>query len=243
MALLGIQGVGRIVLVEELAHRLSKNRDGVRIFYLVEPNEPDSVRGMLTKEKEYPGDVVGAVQTWWMLSDRAVDPTAVEAADLFDTVAYCSPLLGIEGLFPAIDGLASSSRLLRREIVGDAHFETAERVRDTLRQARVLMNDPILLEHLACRARKKAWERAKDYPAQRLAELPPEQRLLAARARKLARFLTTPFFIAEPFNHRAGKNVTREQTIEGCRAILEGGFDQTPEEAFMFIGEIADATR
>ena len=237
MALLGIQGVGRIVLVEELIHRLAKSAAAsLRIVYLVEPNEPDSVRGMLTTEKEYPGDVVGQVATWWMLSEQAVDPESAAAMKLFDALVYCTPILGIQGLFPAIDPLASQSRAA----VSDEHARTARDVRELIRRSRELMTDPVLLELLACRAKKKAWARSREYPPMRLSELSPEDRLSVARARKLERFLTTPFFVAERFNHRPGKLVPLGETIRGCRAILAGTFDDTPEEKFAFIGTIEE---
>jgi F0F1-type ATP synthase beta subunit len=236
MALLGIQGVGRIVLVEELIHRLSKANAPLRIVYLVEPNEPDSVRGMLTQEKEYPGDVVGPVETWWILSEKAVDPAATAAMQLFDAMVYCTPILGIQGLFPAIDPLDSRSRAA----VSEEHAKTAAAVRDLIRRARGLMLDPVLLELLACRSKKRAWARAREFPAQRLAELSPDDRLLVTRARKLERFMTTPFFVAEPFTHRPGKFVPLNETIRGCREIMDGTFDQTAEQNFQFIGAIED---
>src|SRR6185503_10786684 len=150
LGLFGIQGVGRIVLVEELIHRL-RNDAGAHIFYLVEPNEPDSVRGMLTQEKQYPGDVVGNVQVMWLLTENATNPDFAARTDLFDSAIYCSPVIGIQGLYPAIDPLISRSRLLAPESIGPRHFEVASCVRDVLRRARELMTDPLLLEYLACR--------------------------------------------------------------------------------------------
>ncbi len=243
VALLGTQGIGRIVLVEELMHRLGTANNHLRIIYLVENNEPDSVRGMLTKEKEYPGDVVGDVQTWWVLTDKAVDPEATEQMRLFDAILYCSPLLAVQGLYPAIDPLASRSRMLTEQFVGREHLDIANRARNVLQQARGLMVDPVLLEHLACHSKKKAWQQAKDFVPRRLAELSESDRLLVQRARKLERFLSTPFFVAEPFSKRTGKFVSRAQTIAGCRAILDGEMDSVPEEAFMYIGSIEEAAK
>src|SRR4051812_15834220 len=103
------------------------------------------------------------------------------------------------------------------------------------------MTDPVLLELLANRAKRKAWQRAKEFPAQRIAELSGDDRLLVGRARRLERFLTTPFFAAEQFTHRAGKHVTIDQTIAGCGAILDGKLDDVPEEALLYIGAIEEA--
>lgn len=190
---------------------------------------------MLTQEKEYPGDVVGNVQTWWMLSEKAIDADATRQMQLFDATIYCSPLLAVQGLYPAIDPLSSQSRI-PAEILGPDHTQIATRARQLLRRARDLMLDPILLEHLACRAKHNAWQRAKEFASQRLAELNTDDRTLVQRARKLERFLTTPFFVAEPFSKRSGKFVSRQQTIEGCQRIMDGEFDSAPEDAFAYIG-------
>jgi F0F1-type ATP synthase beta subunit len=240
VGLFGIQGVGRIVLVEELMRRLRESA-GLRIFYLVEPNEPDSVRGMLTAEKEYPGDVVGKVEVMWLLTEAATDPDFAATTELFDASIYCSPLIGIQGLYPAIDPLISRSQNLRAEVVGQEHFETATRVRETIARSRELMIDPVLLELLACRARGRARVRAMEFPQTRLATLRAEDQLLVMRARKLERFLTTPFFVAEPFSNRPGRHVSLRETIAGCRDILDGKLDERPEDSLLFIGEIGQA--
>src|SRR5205814_5731084 len=87
VGLYGIQGVGRIVLVEELIRRLSETAK-LNIFYLVHRNEPDSVRDMLTKEKGYPGDRIASMQIFWILNDIATDPAAPRAGGLFDASIF-----------------------------------------------------------------------------------------------------------------------------------------------------------
>jgi F-type H+-transporting ATPase subunit beta len=103
------------------------------------------------------------------------------------------------------------------------------------------MADPLLLEHIACRSVAKARERAATFARQRLAELDPSDRTLVSRARKIERFLTTPFFVAEPFNKFPGHFVPLAQTVAGCTAILDGACDDVPEESFLYIGAVEEA--
>jgi F0F1-type ATP synthase beta subunit len=133
VGLFGIQGVGRIVLVEELLHRFGKTDRGAQIFYLVHRNEPESVRGMLWQESGYPGDTVGSMQVVWLLSDQATEPAAARAIEPFDASIYCHPVLGARGLWPAVDPLLSNSSILKREIVGAEHVETAGRAHALLK--------------------------------------------------------------------------------------------------------------
>jgi F0F1-type ATP synthase beta subunit len=240
--LFGIQGVGRIVLVEELMRRLS-GRARVNLFYLVHRNEPDSVRDMLTKEKGYPGDAIGGLNVVWILNDIATDRDAAAESECFDASAFCTPLLGAQGLFPAIDPLAARSRLIAENRVAPAHAALLARLRDVLGQAKALMADPIMLEYIACRSIAKAHRRATTFTAQRLPELNAVDRLLVSRARKIERFLTTPFFVAEPFTKFPGHFVPLAQTVAGCSAILDGEYDDVPEESFLYIGAVQDVRK
>jgi F0F1-type ATP synthase beta subunit len=242
VGLFGIQGVGRIVLIQELIRRLTERGAALNIFYLVHRNEPDSVREMLTKETGYPGDAIWGVQVFWILNDNGTDPEFASTG-LFDASTYCSPLLGVQGLYPAIDPLISMSRALDANIVGSEHVELVKSLRGVLERAKQRMVDPVLLEYIACRAVKKARQRAAEYPPTRMAQLAAEDRLLVSRARKIERFLTTPFFVAEPFNKFPGRFVGREQTVAGCKAILEGAYDNVPEGNFMYIGPVEEARR
>jgi F-type H+-transporting ATPase subunit beta len=234
--------VGRIVLVEELMHRFGKASQGAQLFYLVHRNEPDSVRGMLWQETGYPGDAVGPMQVVWLLSDLATEPEAATAIDPFDAAIYCHPVLGARGLWPAIDPLLSNSGLLDPQIVGAEHVEIATRARELLKRSRALMMDPVMLELLACRAVTAARKRAAESPALRMAELNDGDRLLVSRGRKLEHFLTTRFFVAEPFTKAPGVHVPIAETIRGCRMILDGEIDSLPEAALLYVGTIDDAT-
>jgi F0F1-type ATP synthase beta subunit len=241
IGLFGIQGVGRIVLVEELFHRLSGRAEGLRLFYLVHRNEPDSVRGMLWQEAGYPGDVAGAMQVVWLLCDLATDMEAVARLDPFDAAIYCHPLLGIRGDYPAVDPLRSDSALLRQRIADPAHRDIAQRVRELLRQSRELMADHLLMELLACRAYRQARQRAADHEKQRLDQLGQDDRRIVGRARKLEKFLTSPFFVAEKFSGKPGKFVSLAQTLRGCKMILDGELDTVNEAALAYIGAIDEA--
>lgn len=241
VGLFGIQGVGRIVLVEELFHRLNSAPEGLRLFYLVHRTEPDSIRGMLRQEDGYPGDVAGAIQVVWLLTDLATDLDAAAKLDPFDAAIYCHPLLGVRGLWPAIDPLLSDSVILRRRLVEPSHLETADRARQLLRRSRQLMADDVLMEMLACRAQRQAKRRASDYLQERLDRLPEEDRRTVLRARKLENFLTSPFFVAEKFSGRAGIFVPLAETIRGCKLILEGALDGVNEKALAYIGTIDEA--
>jgi F0F1-type ATP synthase beta subunit len=243
VGLFGIQGVGRIVLAEELFHRLGGRAEGPRLFYLVHGNEPDSVRGMLGQETGYPGDVVGSMQVIWLLSDMATDTDAADRMAPFDAVIYCHPLLGARGLWPAVDPMRSNSALLRQAIADASHRDTANRARQLLQRAHELMTDPVLLELLACRALRQARERVAAFADAKLAQLSKEDRRIVQRARKLENFLTNPFFVAEKYNGRPGKFVPLSETIRGCNMIMDGVLDSVGEKALAYIGTIDEAIK
>ncbi|MDQ2798132.1 MAG: hypothetical protein M3Y13_00635, partial [Armatimonadota bacterium] len=241
----GRQGVGRDVFLGELLHRLAVHSQGLSLFYLVPPNDRQAARDMLRQDEEFVGktDVAGAVQTVWLLTDRATDPAFAAATDLFDATAYFNPLLAVQGLWPAVDPLLSQSRFLDASRVGPEHVETARRVRETLARAKETMTDPVFLELAALGATAQAARRASEFAQARLPALSPEDRLLVARARKLQRFFTQPFFVAEPYTSTPGKWVSRAETIQACQAILDGDADALPEESFRFVGNWSEAAR
>jgi F-type H+-transporting ATPase subunit beta len=141
---------------------------------------------------------------------------ALECLD--GTVAFTRGL-ALLGLYPAVDPFVSTSRAVDAALVGPEHAEIAARVRQELYRFRELMA-----------AGTSDLERLRD-----------ADRRGAARARKLQRFLTQPFFVAEPWTKWAGKWVGRADTVRGCRAILEGDGDDLPEEAFAYIGGVEEA--
>jgi F0F1-type ATP synthase beta subunit len=125
--------------------------------------------------------------------------------------------------------------------VGEEHRQVVGAVRAALGRAKQLTADATFLELLACRANRRAAERLAAFLPQRLAELSPEDRRTVERARKLQRFLTQPFFTAEPYTGTPGVFVPLTETLRGCREILEGRYDDVPESAFLRIGRIEEA--
>jgi F-type H+-transporting ATPase subunit beta len=103
------------------------------------------------------------------------------------------------------------------------------------------MIDPVLLELIAYRDRDRAMLRSREFAPTRMKQLNAADRLLVARARKLQRFMTTPFFVAEPHTGKPGKFVPRTETLRGCRMILDGQLDTVPEERLLYIGMIEEA--
>jgi F-type H+-transporting ATPase subunit beta len=124
------------------------------------------------------------------------------------------------GIYPAVDPLASTSRILDPHIVGQEHYETAERVKQILQRNKELQDIISILG---------------------MDELSDEDRLLVNRARKVQRFLSQPFSVAEQFTGVPGVMVSIEDTIRGFRMIMDGEVDNLPEQAFLNVGTIEDA--
>lgn len=241
LGLAGPGGVGATVLLEELMFRFKKSRSkkGVAVFYFLRPADAAIAEGIV-QEPEYAGDNAGAVQTFWMLTDNATDPSWAASLKGLDAAIYLSPVLAAQGIYPAIDPLVSTSRLLSPQVVGQEHYEVAQRVREILRRARQLMADPVFLELVACRANRAAAQRARDFVAERLPQLSVEDRILVSRARKVQNFLAHPFYVATLYTSIPAHWVSREETIAGCREILDGLHDDLPEAAFLMTGSIED---
>lgn len=226
VALFGTAGTGKMVLTQELAHRLAGG-DGPRLFYLADRSEPALVRDLQTGDEEFDREAV------WLMSDRATDPEFAEGTPLFDARVYCTPLLAVRGLWPATDPLRSRSAVT----VEPRHARLADAARQLLARARQLLLDPVLLELLACRAHAAARERVGTL-ADRIAALAPEDRGRVERARRLEEFLTTPFFVAESFSGVKGEHVRLADTLDGVEAILDGDWDDRPAGELHLIGAL-----
>jgi F-type H+-transporting ATPase subunit beta len=125
-----------------------------------------------------------------------------------------------QGLYPAIDPLQTSSKMLTPEVVGRHHYDIAIRVRQTLAE----------------------YEELKDIIAMLgIEELSEADRATVSRARALERFLTQPFFTTEAFTGKEGRSVTLDQTLDGCQRILSGALSHLPESAFYMIGAVDEA--
>jgi F-type H+-transporting ATPase subunit beta len=146
--------------------------------------------------------------------------TATTFAHL-DATAVLSRGLAAKGIYPAVDPLDSTSTMLQPWIVGEEHYETAQGVKQTLQRYKELQDIIAILG---------------------LDELSEEDRLTVARARKIERFLSQPFFVAEVFTGSPGKYVSLRETIKGFQMILSGELDSFPEQAFYLVGNIDEVT-
>jgi F-type H+-transporting ATPase subunit beta len=166
------------------------------------------------------GASVTAIQAVYVPADDFTDPAVVETFRHLDSSIVLSREMAAEGLYPAIDPLASTSALLDPRIVGAEHYAVAEEVRRTIARYKELQEIISLLG---------------------VEELSAHDRRTVARARRLERFLTQPFLVTEQFTGIAGKSVSIEDTIKGCGAILSGEGDEWAEGSFYMIGNFEDA--
>ena len=137
-----------------------------------------------------------------------------------DATTNLSRELAAQGIYPAVDPLESSSRILDPNVIGEEHYNIARQVQNTLQRYKDLQDIIAILG---------------------IDELSEEDRLTVTRARKIQRFLSQPFFVAEQFTGRSGKYVQLKDTIRGFKEIVEGKHDDLPEQAFYLVGSIEDA--
>jgi F-type H+-transporting ATPase subunit beta len=163
---------------------------------------------------------ITSVQAVYVPADDFTDPSAVHTFSHLSSSVVLSRRRAAEGLYPAIDPLRSASKMLNASIVGERHYDTAQRVRLTLSE----------------------YENLKDIIAMLgIEELSPTDRQHVERARRLERFLTQPFFSTEQFTGDEGRRVSLEDALTGCEAVLNGDFDHVPESALYMIGPITEA--
>lgn len=163
---------------------------------------------------------VTAIEAVYVPADDFTDPAVTAIAAHLDSRVVLSRALAAEGMYPAVDPLASQSRLLDPAIVGQAHCDLAREVREVLARYRELQDIIALLG---------------------VAELSAEDQLRVQRARRLQRFLTQPFSVTEAFTGQAGRQVALKDTLAGCRALLDGAGDDFPESAFYMVGTLDEA--
>ena len=168
------------------------------------------------------GSAVTSIQAVYVPADDLTDPAVAQLFSHLDASLVLSRKLASEGIYPAIDPLASSSNLLDPRLVGESHYRTAEGVRKTLALYRELQDIIAMLG---------------------LEELSQDDRRTVARARRLQRFLTQPFLVTEAFTGRAGRTVKLADTLAGCAAILGGECDSWPESAFYMVGTLEEARK
>ncbi len=163
---------------------------------------------------------ITSIQAVYVPADDLTDPAPATTFAHLDGTTVLSRGLASKGIYPAVDPLDSTSTMLQPEIVGDDHYSTARAVQSTLQRYKELQDIIAILG---------------------LDELSEEDRLIVARARKVERFLSQPFFVAEVFTGSPGKYVKLEDTIKGFKMILSGELDALPEQAFYLVGDINEA--
>jgi F-type H+-transporting ATPase subunit beta len=150
-------------------------------------------------------------------ADDLTDPAPATAFAHLDATTVLSRQLSALGIYPAVDPLDSTSRILSPDVVGEEHYAIARRVQETLQTYKDLQDIIAILG---------------------MDELSEDQRLAVYRARKIQRFLSQPFHVAEAFTGAKGKYVKLEDTIRGFKGIVEGEYDDVPEQAFYMVGTI-----
>ncbi len=163
---------------------------------------------------------ITSVQAVYVPADDLTDPAPATTFSHLDATTVLSRKIAELGIFPAVDPLESTSRILNPEIVGDEHYDIAERVKQILQRNKELQDIISILG---------------------MEELSDEDRLLVNRARKVQRFLSQPFAMAAQFTGVPGVMVPLEETIRGFKMILNGDLDDMPEMAFLNVGTIDDA--
>ncbi len=163
---------------------------------------------------------ITSVQAVYVPADDLTDPAPATTFAHLDSTVVLSRSLAAKGIYPAVDPLDSSSTILQADIVGEEHYNTARAVKQTLQRYKELQDIIAILG---------------------LDELSEEDKLVVARARRIERFLSQPFFVAEVFTGSPGKYVKLEDTIKGFQRILSGELDELPEQAFYLVGTIEEA--
>jgi len=162
---------------------------------------------------------ITSVQAVYVPADDLTDPAPATTFAHLDATTVLSRQISSLGIYPAVDPLESNSRILTPEIVGQEHYDTARAVQNILQRYTELQDIIAIMG---------------------MDELSDEDKLTVARARKIQRFLSQPFFVGEKFTGRKGKYVPIKETIRGFREIIEGKHDNIPESAFLFAGTIDD---
>lgn len=163
---------------------------------------------------------ITSIQAVYVPADDLTDPAPATTFAHLDATTVLSRNLAAKGIYPAVDPLDSTSTMLQPDIVGEEHYKTAQQVKSTLQRYKELQDIIAILG---------------------LDELSEEDRLTVSRARKIERFLSQPFFVAEVFTGSPGKYVSLEQGIKGFQMILQGELDNLPEQSFYLVGDIEEA--
>ncbi len=179
-------------------------------------NELGSLQERITSTKS--GSIT-SVQAVYVPADDITDPAPATTFAHLDATTVLSRSIAEMGIYPAVDPLASTSKILDPRVLGEEHYNVARRVQEILERYKELQDIIAILG---------------------MEELTEEDRLTVYRARKIQRFLSQPFFVAEQFSGKPGKYVPLKDTIEGFKMLIEGGLDDIPEAAFFMAGNIQE---
>jgi F-type H+-transporting ATPase subunit beta len=166
------------------------------------------------------GAAITAIEAVYVPADDFTDPAVTAISSHLDSVIVLSRAMAAEGMYPAVDPLASTSILLDPLVVGSEHYALAERAREAIAHYRELQDVIALLG---------------------VEELGAADRRIVGRARRLLRFLTQPFVVTEAFTGTPGRSVSRADTLAGCKAILDGETDDWAESSLYMVGDLAEA--
>jgi F-type H+-transporting ATPase subunit beta len=162
---------------------------------------------------------ITSIQAVYVPADDLTDPAPSNVFRHLDATTVLARELAAKGIYPAVDPLGSSSTMLQPSIVSDVHYKTAQAVKQTLQKYKELQEIIAILG---------------------LDELSEEDRLIVGRARRIERFLSQPFFVAEVFTGLSGKYVSLADSVNAFSKILDGNYDSYPEQAFYLVGGIED---
>ncbi len=165
---------------------------------------------------------ITSVQAIYVPADDLTDPAPAASFAHLDATTVLSRDIASQGIFPAVDPLDSTSRIMDPLVIGEEHYTVARRVQETLQTYKQLKDIIAILG---------------------MDELSEEDKLIVARARKISRFLSQPFHVAEQFTNTPGVLVSLEDTIRSFKAVVDGEYDHLPEPAFYNVGTIEDAVR
>ena len=179
-------------------------------------NEVGALQERITSTKN--GSIT-SVQAVYVPADDLTDPAPATTFAHLDATTVLSRSISEQGIYPAVDPLESSSRILEPDIVGEEHYEVARRVEEALQRYKELQDIIAILG---------------------MEELDEEDKVTVYRARKIQKFLSQPFHVAETFTGIPGKYVSVKDTVKGFKAILDGEMDEYPESAFLMAGTIED---
>ena len=163
---------------------------------------------------------VTSIQAIYVPADDPTDPAPATTFAHLDAYVYLERRIAVKAIFPAVDPLASTSRILTPAVVGDEHYRVAREVQQVLQRYKELQDIIAILG---------------------IDELSEEDKLVVSRARKMERFFSQPMFVAQAFTGLPGSYVPRDETVRGFREILEGKHDELPEQAFYMVGTIDEA--